>query len=307
MKKVEFHYDYQEREKKLFEEMYERLSNDERIQHFLNLNSLNDTFLQSNINKFNHWIMELDECSTCEGLDACRKKNTGKVLSVEYADTLMFVEAACSYLIKKIEKETYLSNFWICDIPENLTEVSLKDIDLKGENSDYLSIVKRLALWLSEEKPNTGYYLYGDVGVGKTFLTACIANDYARREKKVAFAHVPTFSLRIRNFLDDKLAFEKEIYRLKNVDLLVFDDIGAESGSSWFRDEILLPILNYRMEKRAITCFTSNLSQKQLEVHYKFMRNKSGNGDELNAIRIMERIRSLSHEIKLDSYNRRMK
>ena len=307
MKKIEFQYELNSQDKYLIEQLYTKLSEDERVQLFLLDHHLDAAFLKRHISKFNTWIMELDDCQACKGLVYCNKKNNGKRLDIRYDDALLFVEAACQFMIDKKEKEQYLSNFLIRDIPDSLASVSLKDINIKGESGEYIAIVKELVLWLKSQKQEVGYYLYGDVGVGKTFLLACIANDYAKLGKKIAFVHMPTFATRIRSLLEDKTAFEKELYRLKNVDLLVLDDIGAENGSAWFRDEIILPILNYRMENRSATCFTSNLSQKQLEIHFKYMRMKTGSGEEINASRIAERVRALSKEMKLEGHNRRSK
>ena len=306
MKRAVFNYEYSEKEKIIRNELAKELLSDERVQNFIKKYQLNQTFFLDNVNKFRLWINELESCENCKGLSLCDKNHQGKVLELEFDDSLLFIEKPCRYLQEKIEKEHYLKNFWVRDIPDNLAEVSLLNLDLKGENQDYLKIVKELVIWLTNENLGKGYYLYGDVGVGKTFLSACIANDYARRGKKIAFVHVPALTSRIRSFLDDKLAFEKEIYFLKNADLLVLDDIGAETGSAWFRDEILLPILNYRMDKKALTCFNSNLNHNQLEIHYKYMKGKKAEGEELNAVRIMERIRALSNEIKLEGHNRRL-
>ena len=306
MKRAVFNYEYSEKERNLRDELATELLSDEKVQNFIKKHKLTQTFFLDNVSKFRLWMNELESCRNCQGLSICDKKNQGKVLELEYEDSLLFVEKPCKYLKEKMEKELFLKNFWIRDIPSNLAEVSLQSLDFKEESTEYRSVVKQLALWLVEDGEKRGYYLYGDVGVGKTFLSACIANDYARRGKKIAFVHVPTFASRIRSYLDDKLAFENEIYYLKNADLLVLDDIGAETGSAWFRDEIMLPILNYRMEKKALTCFNSNLSHHQLEIHYKYMKGKKADGEELNATRIMERIRALSVETKLEGHNRRV-
>ena len=83
----------------------------------------------------------------------------------------------------------------------------------------------------------------------------------------------------------------------------MFDDIGAESVTSWLRDEILLPVFNQRMEQRRTTWFTSNESFVSLENHY--MYNQKSEKEELKAVRIMERIKTLSKELKITGKNRR--
>ena len=79
---------------------------------------------------------------------------------------------------------------------------------------------------------------------------------------------------------------------MKRADFAVFDDIGAESVTSWLRDEVLLPIFNERMDRQKLTWFTSNENFSSLENHY--MYNQKSDKEELKAVRIMERIKSLS-------------
>ena len=47
---------------------------------------------------------------------------------------------------------------------------------------------------------------------------------------------------------------------LKTSPILMLDDIGAESNSAWFRDEILMIVLEYRMMQELPTFFSSNLT-----------------------------------------------
>lgn len=51
------------------------------------------------------------------------------------------------------------------------------------------------------------------------------------------------------------------------LDLLLLDDIGAETVTNWSRDEILGTILQYRMENNLSTFITSNLNISELEGH----------------------------------------
>ena len=98
------------------------------------------------------------------------------------------------------------------------------------------------------------------------------------------------------NSPDGKLDF------LKNVDILLIDDIGAENVTSWGRDEILGTILQYRMNNKLSTFFTSNLTLEELENHLSITKN---NEDKIKARRIIERIKQLTEDKELVSKNRR--
>ena len=97
-----------------------------------------------------------------------------------------------------------------------------------------------------------------------------------------------------------KLAqFEWLAQKLKKNPVLMLDDIGGEGTSVWVRDEILGPILQYRLLDHKPTFFSSNYSRKKLvQDHFaKFSRET----DNLNATRIGIRIAELTkdNEIQL--------
>ena len=84
--------------------------------------------------------------------------------------------------------------------------------------------------------------------------------------------------------------------------MLLLDDIGAENCSNWSRDEILGPILQYRMENNLPTFFTSNLTLDELETA---LSTTTSGVDKLKARRIIERIKQLTVTLELVSKNRR--
>ena len=96
--------------------------------------------------------------------------------------------------------------------------------------------------------------------------------------------------------------YDEKFNYIKKIPLLLLDDIGAENCSNWSRDEILGPILQYRMESHLPTFFTSNLSISELENH--LSSTKSG-VEKVKARRIVERIKQLTTQLELISENRR--
>ena len=83
---------------------------------------------------------------------------------------------------------------------------------------------------------------------------------------------------------------------------MLLDDIGAENCSAWARDEVLGPILQYRMESHLPTFFTSNLTIEELETS---LAATATGVDKVKARRIIERIKQLTVTIELVSENRR--
>ena len=147
-----------------------------------------------------------------------------------------------------------------------------------------------------------GLYIYGDMGVGKSFMLAAMAHELSET-KKVAttIIHYPSFTIDVKNGIKDG-SVKEQIDAVKEAEVLVLDDIGAEQFSSWIRDDVLQVILQYRMIEELPTFFTSNYSFADLEAKLSNGRQ----GDETwQAKRVMERIRFLAKEVHLRGVNRR--
>lgn len=146
-------------------------------------------------------------------------------------------------------------------------------------------------------KKSKGLYLHGNFGCGKTYLIAAIFNELAKNNYKSCIIFWPEF-LR-QAFYDD---FNEKFEFVKKVPILLIDDIGAEGLTAWNRDEILCPLLQYRMDNELTTFFTSNLNIKELESH---LSNSKNGVDEVKAKRIISRILQLTEDIEMISKNLR--
>ena len=145
-----------------------------------------------------------------------------------------------------------------------------------------------------------GLYLSGSFGSGKSYLLSAMINELVKDGNKAALVYYPEFLRSLKaSFGKD---FDEQFNYAKKADLLLLDDIGAENISSWSRDEILGPILQYRMDEKLPTFFTSNLSIDALESH---LSKGTLEVDKLKAKRIIERIRYLTDDINLISKNNR--
>src|SRR5690606_7794142 len=129
-----------------------------------------------------------------------------------------------------------------------------------------------------------GLYLYGKFGVGKTFIMGAIANELADRQIETMLVYTPDFFREMKQSIGDGTITEK-LDRVKNAQVLILDDIGAEGISSWIRDDVLGVILQYRMMENLPTLFTSNYDFDELEEHLAYSE-RSGY-ERLKAMRIM--------------------
>ena len=246
--------------------------------------------------------IELKNCKGCKGLVECKNAICGHIFYPEEHDNrLSFSYRACKYQ-KEHKKDTeYMSNTYYFDEPKTISEASMKNIDKTDKSR--LPIIKSLVDFISSYETNKhqkGLYLSGSFGSGKTYMIAAAFNELAKNKTKVAIVYYPEFLRELKaSFSDD---FAEKFNYIRKVPVLLLDDIGAENITPWGRDEILGPILQFRMEAILPTFFTSNLTKEELEVHFSITKDKT---DKLKARRIMERINQLTDDMTLVSANRR--
>lgn len=151
-----------------------------------------------------------------------------------------------------------------------------------------------------------GLYLYGNFGVGKTYLLGAIANELAKFNITSTMLHFPSFAVEMRNSIGTAERTADKLNSIKQANILMLDDIGADSMSAWIRDDVLGVILEYRMQEELPTFFSSNFDMATFEKEHLAVTTK-GDVEALKAKRIMERIRFLSREVTMAGDNRRPK
>ena len=117
------------------------------------------------------------------------------------------------------------------------------------------------------DDPKEGNLLFcGSTGLGKTFLSSCIANELIKKEKTVLYQTAPIMLDKIIDYKFGKTTSDisETIY---SVDLLIIDDLGTESKSNIKITE-LFNIINSRLlnqnNKITKTIISTNLSLQDL-------------------------------------------
>ena len=162
---------------------------------------------------------------------------------------------------------------------------NIEDI-LKEENFDKLSfdyyadseveqmkkIVKECKDFVDDfDKEYGNILLYGDVGVGKTYLTNCMAKALLDLGHSVIyFTSYDLFDTLARyTFHRDEAdaqieSVHKDIF---DCDLLIIDDLGTENVNSFVSSQLFL-ILNERDKRKKSTIISTNLSLEKLNDVY---------------------------------------
>ncbi|MBC2318627.1 primosomal protein DnaI [Listeria booriae] len=290
-----------------FEKQYEALKQQVfaygPVKAFLqeNQSDLNEQIVNQNLSKLYEFMTEhqkyRDKQDTLMPGYAPRLSLDGEYITVTYYPTEEKIQADRQRAIEKRIRSLYM--------PKQIMEATLDDftIDNESRSAAFLSAGEFLSTYQQGVTGmQKGLYIHGSFGTGKSFLLGAIAKDLALKGVSSTLVYLPEFMREIKQSIADNSVGEK-IQFAKETDILMLDDIGAESMTTWTRDEVLGAILQFRMQEELPTFFSSNYSMEQLETHLMFSNN--GNEERMKARRIMERIRYLAIEVELDGRNRR--
>ena len=249
-------------------------------------------------------FIEYCNCKNCSGISSCKNIEKGyKYTPIPRERTIDFSYDACKIMNKIIKDNKYKDNLNVFDLNEEIKNASFKDV-FKDDKAR-VPIIKYFKDFIDEYNNNKhpkGLYLHGSFGSGKTYLIASLFNELAKKNIKSTLVYFPDFLVTLKSSFQTDYA-EKFNY-IKKTPLLLIDDIGAENCSNWSRDEVLGPILQYRMENNLPTFFTSNLTIDELEKSFSITQTGV---DKIKAGRIIERIKYLTIQKELISKDRRIK
>lgn len=207
-------------------------------------------------------------------------------------------------LLQQRMEEEVRKRINLLDLPRDIQNASISGFEnTSGRGEALISALDFIESYKHDPRNyHKGLYLVGSFGVGKTYLLGAIAHELAIDGFESTIVHFPTFAVTMKNAIDKGQVGEK-MDVVKKAPILMLDDIGADSLSSWLRDDILGVILQHRMQEQLPTLFSSNFTLDELEKH--LSTTQKGEHEPLKAKRIMERIRYLAKEIEMTGKNRR--
>jgi primosomal protein DnaI len=247
---------------------------------------------------------EYMHCKNCKSILACQNKIMGYAyLPHVKNNSIIFNYQMCKYLQEQNEKNKYLNLVYTFDIPEEIRYADIKNIDKSEEGRfDTIKYILNFIKKYPSDKHQKGLYLHGNFGCGKTYLISAMLNELAKKNIESSIVFWPEYLRDLKTSFNNNEEFKEKFNRVKEAPILLIDDIGAENMTSWSRDEILCPILQYRMDQKLPTFLTSNLDIEALEKHLSI--SKDGTSD-IKARRIIERIKQLTNDQEMISKNLR--
>ncbi len=208
------------------------------------------------------------ECTLCEdtgyirngfnfSLCSCIKQ---KLFDIEYNKSNIanlkndtFSNFNINLYTDKINEDLYFSNISPKDNIKNITDIALRFIDNFDDTNE-----KNL-LFL------------GNTGLGKTFLSNCIANELLKKAKTVLYQTAPVMLDNIIDYRFNKNNISSIYENILDVDLLIIDDLGTECMNSMKFSE-LFNVINTRLLNQnnhiTKTIISTNLNLKELSEKY---------------------------------------
>ena len=280
------------------------------IQQFISENEQEITkeVVDKGLGKLYEFAGQNHDCHNCTSVKTCENMMKGflpKLILTRGGIDLDYVQ--CQQKLVEDRRNLVSNMISSMHMPKDVLKARLVDVEYDedgrviagGFAREFINTIRETG-----ELPAKGLYLYGQFGVGKSFMLGAMANELANLHIQTVLVYVPEFLKEMKNSIQDHSVNEKVDY-VKKAPVLMMDDLGAETMSPWTRDEVLGTIFHYRMAENLPTFITSNLDYNELEEH--LATTAKGDQDSVKAGRIMERIVSTTIPVKMTGKNRRIK
>lgn len=160
-----------------------------------------------------------------------------------------------------------------------------------AEDTDRLEVGKRYVENFRDfKRDGMGLLLYGSVGTGKTFLSACISNALIDKGYRVFMTDFTSLTNKIQGMYDDK---QEYIDSLNRFDLLIIDDLGVERKTEYMQENVY-NVINTRYKSGLPMIITTNLTAEELK-----------KPQDIAYQRIYDRILERCHPVKVEGSSKR--
>lgn len=182
---------------------------------------------------------------------------------------------------------------------EKFKDCTFKNFKVDDKNKKVYKLAQKYCKeWQDMKKENVGFLFHGAPGIGKTYLTFCIANELMNQ-------YVPLIAISSIGLLNRiKETYSKWgdagevqiINSLKNASLLILDDLGAENDTNWAKEK-LYEIIDSRNRNNKPMIVTTNLTTEQLK---KKLTTTDG------VTRTYDRLIEMCYPIEIKGHSRRV-
>ena len=178
-----------------------------------------------------------------------------------YAIDLLYSEYSISHVLEK-ENFRNFSFDWYSDTIQN-------ELTGRTERQTARDAVMRAKHFISNAgRPDNNLYIYGNTGVGKTFLTHCIAKEMLDRSySSLYFSARDFFDLLADATFGRDGRNSTHSQMILDCDFLTIDDLGTEVTNSFAASQ-LFHVLNERIAKNRSTIISTNMTPEEFSAAY---------------------------------------
>ena len=206
-----------------------------------------------------------------DGLIYCGKCHTPKQCVVEIFGQIRKPMIPCECRSAEIEKEEReLEERTRAMEIERVRKEGFPDADMlnwtfehdDGANPELSNLARRYVEHFDEirKRKRNGLLLFGGVGTGKTYISACIANALTNKGYKCL---VTNFA-RLINTIQGTQDRQEYLDGLNDYDLLVIDDLASERNTEYM-DETVFNVIDSRERNGKPLIITTNLTSRELK------------------------------------------
>lgn len=214
-----------------------------------------------------HYLEIPYECDLC--------KDTGYIDNVPCS---CFNKLASTMLCKEAMSTDGYNHHSFDNFNYDLYNNTILDTSLKITPYDNAKMcVKKAKQFISDfsksysARERKNLFIYGTTGVGKTYLSNCIAKELIGNGHKVMYISAPAMFELMSDYAynkdPDNTNTRTKLNKIKNDDLLILDDLGTELGNSFTQTQLYM-LLNERLNKGLSTVITSNITIAFLKDKY---------------------------------------
>lgn len=208
---------------------------------------------------------------TVDGLLYCGKCQTAKQCRIELFGQERIVPCLCKCKAeaREAEEEERKRREKMMDI-RRMRDLGFADAEMQnwtferddGSNEQISQAARKYVENFDEmKKRGQGLLLFGEVGTGKTFISACIANALIDKGYPCLVTNFARLVNTLSGMFDGK---QNYIDNLNNFDLLVIDDLASERDTEYM-GEIVQNIIDSRYRAGLPLIITTNLTSDELK------------------------------------------